>query len=631
MINTFLRRMTVRRRIVGSFLVLLIFLTLFVPLTITDHLSLTDRVEQLVNVNARSNQLLLSALADILSSRVNLMRYADDLTPSVSDALNDISKAMDSIEEARSLVIEPEQKSAMANILAGLVSYNTLITNVQTARIENRQQDVTTLLSNSYQLEFDLEQQIRAVVNTNVTLVNETNRTTLSVAQQRLILLVASYLIALLLAIAVAVLVQQSITRPVSELREGAETFQRERRATSIPSEGTDELSLLAQTINQITSELSQTLAGLEQRVAERTKALASVAEISTSISTVLETDELLQRVVDLAKERFDFYHAHIYVLNEAGDTLVLASGAGDVGRQMVTKKHSISLDREQSLVARAAREKKGVTINDVTTTPDFLPNPLLPNTRSEMAVPMIAGERVVGVFDVQSEVVGRFTDADIAIQTTLASQVASAVQTARSYAEIQRNEALLSDALSISRLANWEYDLEQDLFTFNDNFYSIFRTTAENVGGYRMSSADYARRFVHPEDAPLVGIEIQKALDSKERSFKAAVEHRTIFADGQIGFMTVRINVERDENGKIVRWYGANQDITERHRLEEINRKRAIQQETLNVITQKIQGAATIEEAMQITAREMGHALGMKPTLVTLEPGALVSGSEGN
>lgn len=631
MINNFLRRMTVRRRIVGSFLILLIFLTLFVPLTITDHLSLTGRVEQLTNVNARSNQLLLSALADILSSRVNLMRYADDLTPSVSDALNDISKAMNSIEEARSLVAEPEQKSAMANILAGLVSYNTLITNVQTARIENRQQDVTTLLSNSYQLEFDLEQQIRAVVNTNVTLVNETNRTTLAVAQQRLILLVASYLIALLLAIAVAVLVQQSITRPVSELREGAETFQRERLATSIPSGGTDELSLLAQTINQITSELSQTLTGLEQRVAERTKALTSVAEISTAISTVLETDELLQRVVDLAKERFDFYHAHIYVLNEVGDTLVLASGAGDVGRQMVAKKHSISLDREQSLVARAAREKKGVTINDVTTTPDFLPNPLLPNTRSEMAVPMMAGERVVGVFDVQSEVVGRFTDADIAIQTTLASQVASAVQTARSYMEIQRNEALLSDALSISRLANWEYDLEQDLFTFNDNFYSIFRTSAENVGGYRMSSADYARRFVHPEDAPLVGIEIQKALDSKERSFKAAVEHRTIFADGEIGYMTVRINVERDENGKIIRWYGANQDVTERRSLEELNRKRAAQQEAINLITQKIQGATSIEMALQIAARELGHALGRKPTLVTLDPKMLTDEHKGN
>ncbi|MBI2332160.1 MAG: GAF domain-containing protein, partial [Chloroflexi bacterium] len=379
-----------------------------------------------------------------------------------------------------------------------------------------------------------------------------------------------------------------------------------------------DEFGALAQVFNEMTGKLIR-----------RASELAAVAQVSTEAMQTTNTDTQLQQVVDRAKAAFNLYHAHIYLLNEAKDTLVLTYGAGEVGRQMVAE--PIPLDREQSLVARAARTRTGVIVNDVYADPGFLPHPLLPETRSEMAVPMTAGDVVIGVFDVQSDVIGRFTDEDIAIQTTLASQIASAVQTARSYTEVQRNEALLSDALNISRLANWEYDLEQDLFTFNDNFYSIFRTSAENVGGYRMSSADYARRFVHPEDAPLVGIEIQKALDAKERSFKAAVEHRTIFADGEIGYMAVRINVERDENGKIVRWYGANQDITERHRLEEINRKRAIQQETLNVITQKIQSATTIEEAMQITAREMGHALGMKPTLVALEPGTLVSEPEGN
>src|SRR5512138_785997 len=192
-----------------------------------------------------------------------------------------------------------------------------------------------------------------------------------------------------------------------------------------------------------MTGRLQEILVDLEKRVAERTKALSSVAEVSTAVSTILETDKLLQQVVDLTKERFNFYHAHIYLLNEAGDTLVLASGAGEVGHQMVGEGRSISLDREQSLVARAAREKKGVTVNDVTTAPDFLPNPLLPATHSEMAVPMMIGDRVIGVFDVQSEIVGRFTDADIAVQTTLASQVAVALQNARSYTKVTETEEL--------------------------------------------------------------------------------------------------------------------------------------------------------------------------------------------
>ena len=378
---------------------------------------------------------------------------------------------------------------------------------------------------------------------------------------------------------------------------------------------------LAQQELSHSNEELRTLQVSLEQRVADRTEALSSVAEVSTAASTILETDKLMQLVVDLAKERFGFYHAHIYLLDETGASLVLSSGADAIGRQMVAEGRSIPLDREQSLVARAARQKKGVTVNDVTTAPDFLPNPLLPDTRSELAVPMMVGNEVIGVFDVQSEMAGRFTDADIAVQTTLASQVASAVQNARSYTEIQNSQALLSEALKISRLANWEYDFYKDLFIFNDNFYSIFRTTVEKVGGYKISSAEYARNFVHPDDAALVGAEIQRVIESKERHFKTDLEHRIIFEGGEVGYISVKINVERDENGKILRWYGANQDVTERRSLEELNRKHAIQQEAINLITQKIQSATTIESALQVTARELGRALGMKPTLVTLEP----------
>lgn len=100
----------------------------------------------------------------------------------------------------------------------------------------------------------------------------------------------------------------------------------------------------------------------------------------------------------------------------------------------MAAEKRSIPLHREQSLVARAAREGKGVIVNDVTEVPDFLSNPLLPDTRSEMAVPMIVAGKVIGVFDVQSETVGRFTDSDINIQMTLAAQVATSIQNVRSF-----------------------------------------------------------------------------------------------------------------------------------------------------------------------------------------------------
>jgi putative methionine-R-sulfoxide reductase with GAF domain len=195
-----------------------------------------------------------------------------------------------------------------------------------------------------------------------------------------------------------------------------------------------DEMSLLANAYNSMVAQLSNLVDSLEQRVDARTKDLAIVAELGTATATILETDRLLQKVADLTKERFNLYHSHIYLLNASGENLILAAGAGEPGRQMVAEGRSIPISREQSLVARAARERKGVTVNDVTQAPDFLPNPLLPDTRSELAVPIIIGGKVIGVFDIQSDEVGRFTASDINIQTTLAAQLATSIQNVRQF-----------------------------------------------------------------------------------------------------------------------------------------------------------------------------------------------------
>jgi len=223
---------------------------------------------------------------------------------------------------------------------------------------------------------------------------------------------------------------------------------------------------------------------------------MSVVATVGIATATITDSQKLLQEVVDLSKKSFNLYHAHIYLMNEAGDTLELTAGADEVGRQMVSEKRVISLDSEQSLVARAARSKSGVVVNDVSIDPNFLPNPLLPDTRSEMAVPMIVAGKVIGVLDVQSETINRFTDVDVNIKTTLATQVAVALQNAHSFAQTQQQ---------------------------------------------------------------------------------------------------------------------------------------AKRETSVNTIVQKIQSATKIENALQIAARELGHALGMKPTRVTLEPESLDGERKGN
>lgn len=203
-----------------------------------------------------------------------------------------------------------------------------------------------------------------------------------------------------------------------------------------------------------------------QELVAKRANQLQTVATLSNATSTVLDPDKLLQAVVDLTKERFHLYHAHIYLTDEILNTLLLTAGAGEVGRKMVGEQHSIKMDAEKSLVARAARERTAVIVNDVQADPGFLPNPLLPETRAEMAVPMIVGDKVLGVFDVQSDIVENFAEEDANVFATLAAQVGVALQNARLYVEQAATVTQLRelDRLKSSFLANMSHELRTPL-----------------------------------------------------------------------------------------------------------------------------------------------------------------------
>ncbi|MGC9521974.1 MAG: GAF domain-containing protein [Anaerolineae bacterium] len=193
---------------------------------------------------------------------------------------------------------------------------------------------------------------------------------------------------------------------------------------------------------------------------------LRTAADVSAQVSAILDPTALLESVVPLVQERFAVYHLHVYTLDSDGGELVMRVGSGEAGRLMRERGHTIALDRRPSLVAKAARSREIVLVDDVTQDAGFLPNPLLPETRSEVAIPMVVGDEVVGVLDVQDSTPGRFTESDVDVFSTLAAQIAIAFRNAQYFEEIQAAAERLRevDRLKSEFLANMSHELRTPL-----------------------------------------------------------------------------------------------------------------------------------------------------------------------
>lgn len=193
----------------------------------------------------------------------------------------------------------------------------------------------------------------------------------------------------------------------------------------------------------------------VEETVRRQAAQLQAVTEINTLALSMSQSERMLPTIATHIAEKFGLYHAHIYLLED--EQLRLAAGAGEVGQQMVQEGHLIPLQRERSLVAQAARNAQAILVNDVAASPDHLPNPLLPDTRSELAVPLLLGNQVLGVLDVQSDQTDFFKEIDINIQSTLANQLAASMQSIRALEQAAESAARANALTRRLTRAGWQ------------------------------------------------------------------------------------------------------------------------------------------------------------------------------
>lgn len=128
----------------------------------------------------------------------------------------------------------------------------------------------------------------------------------------------------------------------------------------------------------------------------------------------------------------------------------------------------------------------------------------------------------------------------------------------------LRLSQRQLAISMDMAQLVHWEFDIESGMFTFDDHFYALYGTSAENEGGTLMSARTYADKFVHPDEINLVADEVQKAINATNPNYSSYVEHRIIRVDGEERYIAVRLKIIKDASGRTIKTYGANQDITE-------------------------------------------------------------------
>ena len=260
-------------------------------------------------------------------------------------------------------------------------------------------------------------------------------------------------LVLFILGGAAALGITRSIFRPVENLVQTATQIASGNLEGVANVESEDEIGSLAKVFNIMTSRLRELINSLEDRVAERTNALQrralqleTIAKMSREITSILQIEPLLARVVERIQKAFNFSHVNIFLVDFQTQQLKLFSSSGNE----VLKNSVLEIDGV-SLNAKAVRTNSPVKVPDVLLCPDYLADPGLPNSRSELIIPLHMGDKVIGTLDVHSAHPDAFSADDTLVLQSLGDQIAVAIENAWRY-DSTRKLAIVEERERVSR-----------------------------------------------------------------------------------------------------------------------------------------------------------------------------------
>jgi len=386
--------------------------------------------------------------------------------------------------------------------------------------------------------------------------------------------------IAILMGTGLVFLLTRSVTRPIQEL---IDTFKKvemgdlSQRAKIL---ATDEVGQLAIYFNRMISRLDELQQTLEKRVAERTDQLRASNEVGQIASTILDPDTVIARVVQLITETFDYYYAAIFLVSENERWAELKDATGTAGEALKARHHRLQLNNT-SMVGAAITTRQPQVALDTGETAVRFNNPLLPNTRSEIAIPLVIGDRVIGALDVQSIRGADFKPDNISTLQSMANQVAIAIENARLFTEMEQALSELSQAnrqyvvsawSDKTRLQKLEYTTESLPADINDETQEMevsLNLREESIGSIKL--------------------ETENGLDQEDRAWLEALATQ------------VAISLENA-------------------RLVEESQQSALRDRLSTSIVQKLWASNSIDSILQTAIRELGQALEASEATIELK-----------
>jgi GAF domain-containing protein/HAMP domain-containing protein len=256
---------------------------------------------------------------------------------------------------------------------------------------------------------------------------------------------------AIWIALYASLLMSRSIGQPLSELADTVAQIAEGNFDLKAEVEREDEVAVVAQAINSMTAQLRDVIGSLESRVELRTAQVRASADVGRAVTSLLELEQLLSTIVNVVTERFGFYYTAIFILDQARTYLVLREATGEAGRILKERNHRLRVGLDSMVGYAVTKREPRVALSAGQDAVRFA-NPLLPDTQSEIALPLIVGDQVLGALNVQSTQPNAFDETVIATLQNVAAQIAIALQNAESYQRQQQALAFTTQQYELSR-----------------------------------------------------------------------------------------------------------------------------------------------------------------------------------